>query len=100
MPFSITDWMIYTLWALFGFMIIDLLISFIRSFWVGSFSPTFILNYLKEILYYVLPLNIIATMVSIDPTGWILVILYFVGGIAVILKYIMDIIKKFSKKES
>lgn len=97
MTFTLTDWMIYTMWAIFGLMIIDFIIAFSKSFWEGSFNTTF-LGYLKDILYYVLPLNLIISMIPIDPTGWILVILYFVGGISVILKYVMDIKKRFQRK--
>jgi hypothetical protein len=89
--------MIYTLCAIFGLMIIDFLIAFFRLFWEGSFNPTFVLGYLKDVLYYVLPLNIILSMISIDPTKLILVIFYFVCGIAVILKYLLDIKRKFNK---
>ena len=42
MTFTLTSWMIYTLWAIFGLMIIDFLIGFIRSFWAGSFETTFL----------------------------------------------------------
>lgn len=94
MTFTLTDWMIYTMWAIFGLMIIDFIIAFSKSFWEGSFNTTF-LGYLKDILYYVLPLNIIISMIPIDPTGWILVIVYFVGGISVILKYVLDIKRRF-----
>ncbi|MFD0699064.1 hypothetical protein ACFQZT_33865 [Paenibacillus sp. GCM10027628] len=95
MTFSLSSWMIYTLWAIFGLMIIDFLIAFFRSFWAGSFDPTFVLGYLKDVLYYVLPLTIIVSMSAIDPTGWILMILYFIFGLAVILKYLLDIKRKF-----
>lgn len=83
------------MWAVFGLMLIDLLIALFRSFWVGSFDPKVVLSYLKDILYYVLPLNIILSMTSIDPTGWILVVLYFVGGLSVVIKYLLDIKKRF-----
>jgi hypothetical protein len=95
MSFTLSDWLVYTLWAVFGLMIIDFLIGFIKSFWKGSFTLTFVLDYLKDVLYYVVPLYIIATISSIDPTGWILNIFYFSGGIAVSLKYLLDIFKKF-----
>jgi hypothetical protein len=95
MTFTLSSWLIYTLWAIFGLLIIDFLIVFFRSFWVGSFDPTFVLDYLKDILYYVLPLNIILSMIPMDPTGWTLVTFYFVCGIALILKYILDIKRKF-----
>lgn len=95
MGFTLTDWMLYTLWAIFGFMIVDLLIVLFRSFWQGSFNPESVLGYLKDILYYILPLNLVISMISLDPTGFILVTFYFIGGIAVILKYILDIKKRF-----
>lgn len=95
MTFTLVDWFIYTIWAIFGLMIIDFLIGFAKSFWEGSFDTTF-LGYLKDILYYVFPLKIIVSMLSIDPTGWILVIVYFVGGISVIIKYLLDIKRKFN----
>lgn len=95
MALALRDWVFYTMWAVFGFMILDFLTAFIKSFWKGSFGPNLILPYLKDILYYVLPLNILISMFTIDPTGWILLIFYFAGGLAVSVKYIMDLVKKF-----
>jgi hypothetical protein len=95
MTFTLADWMIYTLWAVFGLMSIDLLITLVKSFWKGSFNPSFVLDYLKDVLYYVFPLSIILSMLQMDPTGWILTIFYFIGGIAVAIKYLLDIINKF-----
>lgn len=95
MGYSLTDWMIYTMWAIFGLMIVDFLIALFRSYWKGSFDPGFVLDYLKDILYYILPLNIIISMSSIDPTGYILAAFYFIGGVAVILKYVLDIKRRF-----
>ncbi|HBZ82096.1 MULTISPECIES: hypothetical protein [Brevibacillus] len=96
MTFTFADWMIYTIWAIFGLMMIDFLIVLFRSFWAGSVNPSFVLGYLKDILYYVLPLNIIVSMIVIDPTGYILVVWYFICGLAVIVKYLLDIIKRFA----
>ncbi|WP_078410088.1 hypothetical protein [Priestia abyssalis] len=95
MAFTLSSWMMYTMCAVLGLMIIDFLFAFFKSFWIGSFSPTIVLDYLKDILYYVFPLNIIISLIPLDPTGWILVIFYFIGGLAVIIKYIMDIKGKF-----
>lgn len=94
MEFTAASMAIYMMMALFGLMIIDFLLAFFKSFWVGAFSLSIVLDYLKDILYYVLPLNILASMMSIDPTGWILLIFYFIGGLAVIIKYVMDIFGK------
>ncbi len=96
MGYSLADWMIYTVWAIFGLMIIDFLIVLFQSFWQGSFHPTFILGYLKDILYYILPLNILVSMSSIDPTGYALLVFYFIGGLAVIIKYVLDIKSRFA----
>ncbi|MFD2371567.1 hypothetical protein ACFSO0_16695 [Brevibacillus sp. GCM10020057] len=96
MGYSLADWMIYTIWAIFGLMIIDFLIVLFRSFWEGTFSPNFILGYLKDILYYILPLNVIVSMISIDPTKYTLIVFYFLSGIAVILKYVLDIKGRFA----
>lgn len=93
---TVSDWMIYTFLTIFGLMIIDFLIAFSKSFWAGSFNTSF-LGYLRDIVYYVFPLNIIISLIPLDPTGWILVILFFVGGISVIIKYVMDIKNKFRK---
>lgn len=95
MGFALSDWLIYTLMAVLGLMIIDFLIGFIKSFWKGSFSLTFMHDYLKDVLFYVVPLYFIVTLSPIDPTGWILHIFYFLLGIAVSLKYLIDIFKKF-----
>lgn len=95
MNFTLADWIIYTMWGIFGLMSIDLLIALFKSFWKGSFNPTLVLDYLKDILYFVFPLNIVISFFEIDPTGWILIIFYFVGGIAIIIKYLTDIINRF-----
>jgi hypothetical protein len=96
MTFTLADWLVYTIWAVFGLMFIDLLIGLFKSFWKGSFDTSFLLDYLKDILYYVFPLTIILDMTSIDPTSWILVVAYFVFGLAIVIKYLKDIIKRFS----
>lgn len=95
MGYSLAEWMIYTVWAIFGLMIIDFLIVLFQSFWQGSFHPSFILGYLKDILYYILPLNILVSMTSIDPTGYTLLTFYFIGGLAAIIKYVLDIKSRF-----
>ena len=95
MSFTLSDWMLYTMWAVFGLMILDLLLGFLKSFWKGTLTSDFILGYLKDLLYYVIPLNYLVYMFPIDPTGWILIAFFFVGGLAVAIKYLLDIIKKF-----
>ncbi|MBO7742660.1 hypothetical protein I8J29_00535 [Paenibacillus sp. MWE-103] len=91
---SLGDWVVYTMWGVFAFMILDFAVAFARSFWSGSFDTTF-LGYLKDILFYVVPLNLILSMTSIDPTHYTLIVLYFIGGASVIIKYAADIVKRF-----
>ncbi|MEW9669208.1 hypothetical protein [Ammoniphilus sp. 3BR4] len=93
MTFSLTGWMLYTMWAVFGLMLLDFLIGLFRS--LKTLSPTLILDYLKDILYYVLPLMVIANMMPLDPTGWVLLIGYYVSGLAVIWNYLIAIKNKF-----
>ncbi|MGG1554559.1 hypothetical protein [Paenibacillus ferrarius] len=96
MAVTLADWMLYTLWGIFGLMMIDFLIAFFQSFWKGAFDLTFVLDYLKDVLYYILPLDIIVSFVPADPTKWTLVVFFFIAGIAVIFKFVRDIIKKFN----
>ncbi|RAP76027.1 hypothetical protein [Paenibacillus montanisoli] len=96
MDFSLAAWITYTMWAIFALMIVDFVIAFSRGFWKGSFDTTF-LPYLKDILYYILPLNFILSMVAIDPTKYTLIVLFFIGGASVVVKYIMDIIGRFKE---
>ncbi|WP_308639476.1 hypothetical protein [Paenibacillus silvisoli] len=98
MTFTLSAWVTYTMWAIFALMIIDFVIAFSKGFWKGSFDTTF-LPYLKDILFYVLPLNFLLSMVSIDPTTYTLVVLYFIGGASVVYKYIRDIIGRFKAPE-
>ncbi|WP_219838397.1 hypothetical protein [Paenibacillus sp. R14(2021)] len=94
---SLGDWIVYTMWGVFGFMILYFTLAFARSFWIGTFETTF-LGCLKDILYYIVPLNVILSMVSIDPTHWTLIVLYFIGGASVMIKYITDIVRSFHRK--
>ncbi|SDW18674.1 hypothetical protein [Paenibacillus sp. CF384] len=96
MTFTLAAWVTYTMWAIFALMIIDFVIAFSKSFWKGTFDTTF-LGYLKDIVFYVLPLNFLLSMVSIDPTTYTLIVLFFIGGVSVIYKYVMDIIGRFKE---
>ncbi|MBM7563157.1 hypothetical protein [Paenibacillus sacheonensis] len=91
---TLGDWVVYTMWGVFGFLILDFVIAFARSFWSGAFNTTF-LDYLKDIVFYVVPLNFILSMTTIDPTHYTLIVLYFIGGASVMIKYVTDIVRKF-----
>jgi len=87
--------MLYTMWAVLGLMGLDFLIGLVRSLVTRSFSPEMVLDYLKDVLYYVLPLIIIATMMPMDPTGWLLLIFYYIGGLAIVWHYLISIKNKW-----
>jgi hypothetical protein len=95
MGFALSDWIAYAMWGVLGLMSIDLLIQLLKSFWKGSFNISFVLDYLKDVLYYVMPLTVLQSLFDSDPTGWALVIFYFLGGLAVMVKYLTDIKSRF-----
>jgi hypothetical protein len=92
---KMVGWILYTMWAVFGLMLLNLLIGMFRSLVTRSFSPSIVLDYLKDVLYYVLPLIIIVTLIPLDPTGWILLIFYYVGGLAIVWNYLLEIKNKW-----
>lgn len=51
----------------------------------------FVLGYLKDLLYYVMPLLLLAGLSLMDVTGWVVLVGYYLGALAVLLKYLMDL---------
>lgn len=95
MTFALSGLMMYTMWAIFGLMFIDFIIGFFRSLSSSSFPLTQFLNYLKDVVNYVFPLLLVAALMPLDPTGWVMLIAYYVGGLAVIWNYLMSIKNRF-----
>jgi hypothetical protein len=90
MTFALTGWMLYAMWAVLILMGVNFIVGIFRSNNVGEL----ILSYLHDILHYVFPLFLLANMRSLDPTGWLVLIAYYIGAIGVILKYLTDIKNK------
>ena len=88
MTFTLTGWMLYSMLAVLGFMGLSYLEGLYKSLKAGDFSSSLILTYLKDMLYYVFPLFLISNMLSLDPTGFLLLIAYYVGALGVVLKYL------------
>lgn len=88
---TLTYWMEVALWCVLGSMAVDFLIGLFKMMTGGKFSHDLVLHYLKDIVYYVLPLLVLAGISHMDSTGWIVLVGYYVGAIAVIFKYLMDI---------
>lgn len=92
MSFELTDtWMLYTMWAVLGVMGLDILVGLYRSLMSNSFSLTKLPGFLNGVLVYVLPLFILANLTDIEPTGWLVTIAYYLGGLGVVVKYLYDI---------
>jgi predicted lysophospholipase L1 biosynthesis ABC-type transport system permease subunit len=79
------------MWVVLGSMAVDFLIGLFKSLTGGKLSHEPVLGYLKDIVYYVLPLFLLAGISIMDSTGWIVLAAYYVGAFAVFVKYVMDI---------
>ncbi|RED55732.1 hypothetical protein [Cohnella lupini] len=88
---TLTHWMEIAMWVVLGSMAVDFLIGLFKSLTGGKLSHEPVLGYLKDIVYYVLPLFVLAGISIMDSTGWIVLIAYYVGAFAVVVKYVMDI---------
>lgn len=94
MTFALTGWMLYSMWAVLGLMGLSFLMDLFRALKAGGFSHSLILSYLQDMVYYVLPLILLANMQSLDPTGWLLLLGYYIGALGVVLKYLFSLFRK------
>ncbi|MBD0381441.1 hypothetical protein [Paenibacillus sedimenti] len=94
MTLTLTGWMLYTMWVVLGLMGLSFLLGLYQSLKASSFSYNLILTYLQDLLYYVFPLFLIANMMPLDKTGWLLQIGYYIGALGVVIKYISNIRSK------
>jgi hypothetical protein len=78
-----------------GLMLLDFVIGLVRSVVTNSFSVSMVLDYLKTVLYMFFPLLFVYSLISVDPTGWVLKIFYYIGGIAIIWNFLTEIINKW-----
>ncbi|MEC0231465.1 MULTISPECIES: hypothetical protein [Paenibacillus] len=93
MTLELTGLMLYAMYVVVGLMGISFLVGLYQSLKAGTFSYTLILNYLQDLLFYVFPLFLLANMKSMDPTGWILLIAYYIGALGVAIKYLASLKK-------
>ncbi|RAP78377.1 hypothetical protein [Paenibacillus montanisoli] len=91
MTFALADMMLYSMWAVLGFMGLNFLFDFFKMLKSGSFSTDFVMGYLKDMVLIVLPLFMFANMQSLDNTGWIILTAYYIGAVAAVVKYLMDL---------
>lgn len=94
MPFALSGFMLYTMWVVLALIGVDILAGIYRAFKINSFSLSTLADFLSGLLYYVFPLFILANLMSLDPTGWLVQIAYYIGAVGVIFKYLFDIQRK------
>ncbi len=92
---DITGGMELALWIVLGSMAANLLVGLYKSLAGGKLSPEPVLGSLRDIVSYVLPLLILSGISAMDETGWIVPLAYYVGAVAVVIKYLMDIRAKW-----
>jgi hypothetical protein len=87
--------MLYTMYGVVGLMLLDFVIGFVRSLATKTFTVNMVLDYLKSVLYMVFPLLVVLSLMPLDPTGWALKIFYYIGGLAIIWNYLVQIVSKW-----
>ncbi|MDI4643650.1 hypothetical protein [Cohnella hashimotonis] len=90
---SLTHWMEVALWVVLGLMAVDFLVGFFQSLRGNKLvnANEAVLVYLREIVVYVLPLFILSGIALMDETGWIVKTAYYIGAVALVIKYLKDI---------
>lgn len=88
---TLTHWMEVAMWVVMGSMAVDFLVGLYKSLTGGKISHVTVLGYLKDIVFYVLPLFVLAGISAMDTTGWIVLVGYYAGALAVVVKYLTDI---------
>ncbi|UCZ51425.1 hypothetical protein LGQ02_11070 [Bacillus shivajii] len=94
MTFVLSGFMLYTFWVVMALIAIDYLAGIYRALRRNNFSLSNLADILTSVLYHVFPLLILASLVSIDPTGLVVLIVYYLAAIGVIFKYLIEIQKK------
>ncbi|MFC4768124.1 hypothetical protein [Effusibacillus consociatus] len=94
----ISGYMLYALWLVLGAIGLNVLLGVIRAVMSSSFSVGKFTMFLKTgIMFGVLPLLVVAHVMPMDPTGWLLQIAYYAGAAGVFINYIMDAFGKIKK---
>jgi hypothetical protein len=86
--------MLYALWAVLVLMALNFLAGLYRALRAGEFNSTLILTYLQDLLYYVFPLFLLASIEPLDQTGFLVLAGYYIGAVGVVLKYLYDLKNK------
>lgn len=94
----ITDGMLYSLWLVLAVIGLNLLVGVYSALKENQFTVYRFPGFLRTgILHCVVPLLAIVYMLPLDHTEFLLVSVYYIGALAVFLKYILDVINKIKK---
>lgn len=82
----LTGWMLYTMWVVLGLIGLNWLADMYRGLVGKTFTTDTLAGVLGPVLTTVLPLLVVASLTTLDSTGWIVLTGYYVAGVGVILK--------------
>ncbi|MDQ6419367.1 hypothetical protein RB620_07975 [Paenibacillus sp. LHD-117] len=91
---TLTHWMEVAMWVVMGSMALDFLMGLFKGMTGGKLSHELVLGYLKDMVYFVLPLFMLAGLAAMDTTGFVVLVGYYLGALAVVVKYLMDMKSK------
>lgn len=91
MVVALTYWMEVALWVVLGSLAVDMLVGLFQSLKANKLTPEPVVSHLRDIVYYVLPLLMLAGFSAMDETGWILKVAYYLGAVALVIKYLQSI---------
>jgi hypothetical protein len=91
MTFELTGWMLYAMWAVLGVMGLDFLVGLVKSLNSSSSMVSMVMGYLKDMLTYILPLFVVYNLMSLDPTGIVMMVFFYLCALGLFVKYIYDL---------
>jgi hypothetical protein len=95
---ALSGYMLYTLWLIIALIGIDILAGLYRALTNHSFSFGKLASFLPNaILFSVFPLLLLTYLDHVDPTGWFVKIMYYLGALGIVVKYLTDISEKLRK---
>ncbi|MCY0902262.1 MAG: hypothetical protein OWU32_08785 [Firmicutes bacterium] len=93
-----TGFMMYALWLVLIAIALNVLLGSVRAAMRGQFDVDIFVHYLVNgILGGVLPLLVIAHLRGIDPTGWLILLFYYVSAVGLFVKYLLDALSKIRR---
>jgi len=91
---ALSGWMLYTMWAVLGLIGLNWLVDLYRSMVSGTLSLGSLTDWLGDLTTHVFPLLLLVLLLAVDPTGWLVLCGYYVGGVGIVLKLLFALKKK------